>query len=121
MTITTATAKLLATLSALVAHKPGVDRSLVVLAACDCARTALRYVPPGEDRPLLAIEAAAHLRAAAAEAAYADYAAHAAARAVAGGAAAEAAVARPVTHRRCADLVRGRIPWAAVEAHCRPR
>jgi hypothetical protein len=58
MTITTATAKLLATLSALVAHKPGVDRSLVVLAACDCARTWLRHVPPGEDRPRLAIETA---------------------------------------------------------------
>ena len=30
----------------------------LVLAACDCARTALQYVPAGEDRPRLAIEAA---------------------------------------------------------------
>ena len=30
----------------------------VVLAACACARTALKYVPAGEDRPRLAIEAA---------------------------------------------------------------
>ena len=36
----------------------GVDRRLVVLAACDCAETALRYVPPGEDRPRRAIETA---------------------------------------------------------------
>jgi hypothetical protein len=36
----------------------GVDRRLVVRAACACARTALRYVPEGEDRPLRAIETA---------------------------------------------------------------
>jgi hypothetical protein len=36
----------------------GVAHKLVTLAACDCARTALRHVPPGEDRPRLAIEAA---------------------------------------------------------------
>jgi hypothetical protein len=41
-----------------VAVKLGVDHRLVVLAACDCARTALRHVPPGEDRPRLAIETA---------------------------------------------------------------
>ena len=34
----------------------GVDRRTIVLAACACARTALQYVPPGEDRPRLAIE-----------------------------------------------------------------
>ena len=30
----------------------------IVLAACACARRALRYIPEGENRPLLAIEAA---------------------------------------------------------------
>src|SRR5207249_3862074 len=30
----------------------------IVLAACDCARRALRFVPPEETRPLAAIEAA---------------------------------------------------------------
>jgi len=33
-----------------------VDNKLVVRAACDCARTALCYVPEGDDRPLHAIE-----------------------------------------------------------------
>jgi len=33
-------------------------RTLVVRAACACARTALRFVPDGEDRPRLAIRAA---------------------------------------------------------------
>ena len=35
-----------------------VDRKLLVLAACACARTALRFVPAGEDRPRIAIETA---------------------------------------------------------------
>ena len=35
-----------------------VDRRLVVLAACACARTSLRHVPEGEARPLRAIETA---------------------------------------------------------------
>lgn len=35
----------------------GVDRRLVVLAACDCARLALSHVPEGDLRPLRAIEA----------------------------------------------------------------
>lgn len=35
-----------------------VPRQELVLAACDCAETALRYVPEGEDRPRLAIETA---------------------------------------------------------------
>jgi len=35
-----------------------VSRKELVLAACDCAETALRYVPEGEDRPRLAIETA---------------------------------------------------------------
>jgi len=36
----------------------GVDRKTIVLAACACARTALKYVPAGEDRPRIAIETA---------------------------------------------------------------
>jgi hypothetical protein len=41
-----------------IAARLGVDRRLVVAAACDCARLALAYVPEGEARPRLAIEAA---------------------------------------------------------------
>ena len=40
------------------ASQLGVDRKLVVRAACACARAALQYVPPNEERPLKAIEAA---------------------------------------------------------------
>lgn len=36
----------------------GVDRRLVVLAACACARTALRFAPEDEHRPRRAIETA---------------------------------------------------------------
>ncbi len=35
-----------------------LDRKIVVRAACACARTALLFVPAGEDRPRLAIETA---------------------------------------------------------------
>jgi len=70
-----------------------VSRQELVLAACDCAETALRFVPQGEDRPRLAIETArrwakgeatveevraAAAAACAADAAYAVYAAYAA-------------------------------------------
>jgi hypothetical protein len=41
-----------------VADRVGIDRKLLVLAACGCARLALEYVRPGEDRPRLAIETA---------------------------------------------------------------
>jgi hypothetical protein len=40
------------------AAKTGIDRKLLVLVACDCAETALKYVPDGEDRPRQAIETA---------------------------------------------------------------
>ena len=40
------------------AYKRGVDPRIMTRAACACARTALQYVPAGEDRPRLAIEAA---------------------------------------------------------------
>jgi hypothetical protein len=82
-----------------------VARPLVVLAACACARTALRYVLAGEDRPRVAIETAerwargeatiAEVRSAAAYVAYAAnaYAAYAAAAAAAYAAAYAAAAA----------------------------
>ena len=86
-----------------------IDRKLIVLAACDCAETALQYVPEGEDRPAKAIQTsrnwcegtatieeirdAAHAAHAAADAAYAAYAADAGKKA----------------HQTCADLVRKRI------------
>ena len=38
------------------AVRRGIDRKVLVRIACDCARTALRFVPEGEDRPRLAIE-----------------------------------------------------------------
>ena len=92
----------------------------VVLAACACARLALRHVPPGEDRPQLAIEAAerwaanpnVRSRADASAAAAAAYAAYAAAYA----AYADAAAARARTLKEAAELVRGLISCAEVEA-----
>jgi hypothetical protein len=41
-----------------VAGKIDIDRKLIVLAACACAKTALKYLPVGEDRPRIAIETA---------------------------------------------------------------
>jgi len=38
------------------AGRVGVERRTVVLAACDCAEPALRYVPEGEERPRRALE-----------------------------------------------------------------
>ena len=96
-----------------IADRLGVDRKLVVLAACDCAETALKFVPAGEDRPRIAIETArkwasgeataikevradaADAYAAYAYAAYADaaYAAYAAAAYAAAAYAADAAAA----------------------------
>ena len=40
------------------AAKAGVDRRRLVMAACACARLALVHVPPGEERPRVAIETA---------------------------------------------------------------
>lgn len=117
----------------------GVDRRLLVRAACDCARLALVHVPAGEDRPRLAIEAAerwcdglatiedvrASASAAYAAAAYAysayAYSAYAAAESAASAAAAAYAAyaadnARTATHRQCAGLVRARIPYAVISA-----
>lgn len=41
-----------------VAKTDANENKRIALAACACARTALKYVPVGEDRPRLAIEAA---------------------------------------------------------------
>jgi len=88
------------------AIRAGVDRRLVVLAACGCAEPALVHVPAGEDRPRLAVETArrwargkatieeVRSASAAAYAAYAAaYAAYAAAYAAASAAASAAAYA----------------------------
>lgn len=40
------------------AARCGTDRKVLVRGACACARTALKYVPKGEDRPLKAIQTA---------------------------------------------------------------
>ena len=121
------------------AGKIGIDQKLLVLAACDCAETALKYVPEGEDRPAKAIQtsrnwcngtatkqecrdAAANASVYAADAAYAAYAAayaaydaataYAAADAAADAAA--AADARTKAHKTCANLVRARIPYELI-------
>jgi len=146
------------------AAKAGVDRRRLVLAACACARLALVHVPPGEERPRVAIETAeawcrgeatieevrkasrnadaayaayvaadAAADAAAADAAYAAAYAYAAADADAAAdaayayAAADAAAAdadarasyqdrRQRALKKAADLVRGLISCAEVEA-----
>ena len=100
----------------------------VVLAACDCARTAIGFVPAGEDRPLRAIDVAerigrgeitggaavdaagAAVDAAGDAAVAAGDAAVAAAWAAAGDAAGAAARAENLR------LVRARIPWSLVES-----
>lgn len=120
-----------------IAAKLCVDRQLLVLSACGCARLALPYVAAGETRPLAAIEtaeawcrgeatveqvkqasAAAYVAAAAARATYA--AANAAARAADAVAdtaqCPRTAAARAETLARCADIVRNHIPWTAVDA-----
>jgi len=118
------------------AARSNVDKKLIVLAACDCAETALKYVPKGENRPAMAIQtsrnwcagtateqdcrnAAAYAAAATAAAAaaadadayaaaYAAYAAAAAAYAADADAYAAAAAEKTIK-KLCANLVRKRI------------
>ena len=122
------------------AARSGVDRKVLVLAACACARTALKYVAKGEERPRVAIETAerwargevtiaeviaaayaayaayATYAADAAYAAYATYAAAAAAYADAAAAATYAAAdARIKSFARSATLVRKHITAAMIE------
>ena len=104
------------------AARAEVRRQDLVLAACACARLALKHVPADEHRPRIAIETAERwarsddgvtlgdVRAAADAA---DAAAAAAAYAAYAVAAADAA-ARKTTLAECADLVRERIPWSTV-------
>ena len=97
--------------------KPGWStRAQLVLAACSCAETSLKYVPEGEDRPRAAIETARkwargkatieEVRRAAAYAA--DYAAAAAAYAAAAAAAYayDADATKKKVLKECADIVR---------------
>jgi len=123
-----------------IAGKLNVDRKLLVLAACGCARTALKYIPAGEDRPRIAIETAeawtrgeatieqvrtaAYAAYAAADAAYAaaDAAASAAASAAADAAyaaadaayAAASAAADAAARKDIADIVRKIIPFSVI-------
>ena len=118
------------------------QRMIVVLAACDCAETALAYAPAGEDRPRQCIEtvrawtrgeatieqlrekradaAAAYAAAAAADAdAAAAYAAAAYADADAAADAADAyaaADARTAHLQKLAAIVRNRIPLDVIRA-----
>jgi hypothetical protein len=109
------------------AARAGVDRKVIVLIACECARLALPHLKAGEDRPRAAIETAERwargevgvtlddVRKAAAYSAAAYSAAAAAAAAAAYSAAAYSAAAacssaasgaRAATLRLCADIVR---------------
>ncbi len=102
----------------------GIDRRQVVGAACAVARQALKYVPPGEERPRIALETAEawargepgvtllQVRTAAAAA----DAAAAAADAAAAAAADAWRLKRAESLKASADLVRSKISWADVEA-----
>jgi flagellar biosynthesis/type III secretory pathway protein FliH len=115
------------------ARRRSVERKVLVRIACDCARTALRFVPEGEDRPRRAIEAAeawAEGRAAVQEvrdAAYADayadayaaaYADAYAAAAYADAAADAAYAAADAAYAAAADTVRRHIPLAVAACAC---
>ena len=108
------------------AARSGVDRKVLVLAACACARTALKYVAKGEERPRVAIETAerwargevtiAEVIAASYAAYTAAYAASAAAYASYAAYAADAAAdARIKSFARSATLVRKHITAAMIE------
>ena len=87
------------------------ERPAVVLAACQCARTALTHVPAGELRPLRAIEAAeAWARNPSEAARAAAWAASDAAWAVSDAAWAARDAAWAASDAQCADLVRAARP-----------
>ena len=95
------------------AAKAGVDRKRLVMAACACARLALVHVPPGEERPRVAIETAeAWCRGEATIEQVKEARRNAAAAAYA--AADAAADSRAL--KEAAELVRGLISCAEVEA-----
>jgi hypothetical protein len=115
-----------------------IDRRLLVMAAVDCARTALRFVPDDCPEPEVCLDIAelwtlgeatiGNVREARdwvySSADFADFADFAAAAAAAAAADADddldaadfAADAADAALRDMADLVRARIPWAVVEA-----
>jgi hypothetical protein len=85
--------------------KPGWStRAQLVLAACSCAETSLKYVPSGEDRPRAAIETARKWARGKATIEEVRRAAAAANAADAADAAADAAYAKALAE--CAELVR---------------
>ena len=91
---------------------PDVTQQQIVLAACACAETALRYVPEGELRPAQAIETArrwARGEATIEEAWAAEAAAWAAARAAARAAAEAWAAAGAEANKIMCDLIRKKI------------
>ena len=119
-----------------IAGKLNIDRKKLVLAACACARTALKYIPAGEDRPRIAIETAeawtrgeatieqvrtaayaADAACAAADAAYAAaaHAAYTAAYAAAHAAYTAAACAAYAAQKQMADIVRKIIPLSVIK------
>ena len=108
------------------ARRRSVERKVLVRIACDCARTALRFVPEGEDRPRLAIETAERwtrneatideVRAAAAAAAAAAYVADADAAADAVADAAAAADAADAAAAAAADAAADAVAAAAYVA-----
>jgi hypothetical protein len=85
------------------AARVGVDRRLIVLAACDIAETALIHVPAVEDRPRIAIETARRWARGEATVAELRAAAYAAAYAASASATHRAAVAAYATHRAAAS------------------
>ena len=105
-----------------IADKLNVGRKLLVLAACACARTALKYVPAGEERPRLAIEAAERWadnpteknKVAAAAARAAGAVAWAAAWAAARAAGDAWAAAWAAAHKDMAKIVRKIIPFSVI-------
>ena len=100
------------------AAKLDIDRKILVYAACQCARTALQYVPTGEKRPLIAIETAERwcrgeatldevkIAARAAAASANDGAAYAAAS--------YAAAARTNALKECVEIIRNNIPYSVI-------
>lgn len=114
-----------------IAHELGTDDKLIHLAAVKCARLALPYVTPGEERPRLCIEAAERYLDgtgtleqmqearrgawAATAAAYAAYAADATAAA-----AVYAAGAGQKMHAACCDEIRKVIPSPMAKLELRP-
>ena len=96
------------------ANNLGIDRKLIVLAACDCAETALKYVPEDEDRPAKCIQTTRNWCNGTASMDDVRTARHDAAAAIAADAAAYA-YARKSAQALCADLVRKRIPYELIK------